>query len=417
MSNSPALLWLLLNLASIIALSFYSMVEMACVSFNKVRLKFYVSQGNKRAEWLEYLLQNPSRLFGTTLIGVNVATIISSECAREFHQAIGVDPDLAPITQVFIVLIFGELAPMFAARLHAEHMALLGAPIVYASSKILSPLIWVLGGISRFANKILGGKETQPDVLLGQDELVKVLEEFDEELPDKSESLEFNAIATNIFRVRDKQAWQVMSPLESRRLIPANTTVGQMRYLIKENVSEVAIYFKDKSNVVGIVSIRDLIRAPEQKKIRDFSYSPWFVTEKTGIMKILSQFRQNNESIAIVLDDKGHAKGVLKVDDILQEIFGKQPNGNRKKQEKLEDKKIVVIDRTVDGDITLEEFNREFGTKFEDESVKTLSGYIIKQIGHHPQSGEMIYLPPFEFTAIESTLLDISKIKVRTRLR
>lgn len=417
MAGNSALVWLLLNLASIVALSFYSMVEMACVSFNKVRLKFYVSQGNRRAEWLEYLLQNPSRLFGTTLIGVNVATVISSECAREFHQAIGVDPDLAPLTQVFIVLIFGELAPMFAARIHAEHMAMLGAPIVYFSSKILSPVIWVLGGISRFMNKILGGKETQPHVLLGQDELLKVLEEFDDETPDKSESLEFNAIASNIFRVRDKQAWQVMLPLESKRLIPANTTVRDMRHLIKDNVSEVAIYFKDKSNVVGIVSIRDLIRAPDTKKIREFSYSPWFVTEKTGIMKILSQFRQNNESIAIVLDAKGHARGVLRVDDILQEIFGKQPNGNKKKKERPEDKKIIVIDRTVDGDITLEEFNREFGTKFEAESVKTLSAYLIKELGHHPEAGEMIYLPPFEFTVVESTLLEITKIKVRTRLR
>ncbi len=136
MMSHSALLWLVFNLLSIVALSFYSMQEMACVSINKVRLKFYVSQGIKRAQWLEYLLHNPTRLFGTTLIGVSIATIISSECARQFHQAIGIDPDWAPLTQVFIVLIFGELAPMFAARIHSEHMALFRCPIVYASSKI-----------------------------------------------------------------------------------------------------------------------------------------------------------------------------------------------------------------------------------------------------------------------------------------
>jgi len=414
--TESALLWLLLNFISIIALSFYSMQEMAIVSFNKVRLKFYASQGIKRAVWLEYLLQNPSRLFGTTLIGVNVATVISSECAREFHRAIGVDPDFAPLTQVLIVLIFGELAPMFAARMHSEHMAMLGAPLVYLSSKILSPLIWILGGISRLTNRIFGGKETQPHVLLSQDELVKILDELDEELPHQRESMEFNAIASNIFRVRGKEARKVMSPLQSARLVPSDTTVAQMRTLLKKGITEVAIYFRDKTNIVGITSVRDLIRAPDSKKIRDYSYPPWFVTEKTPLMQILKQFRQNNESIAIVLDDKGHARGILSVDDILQEIFGK-PNNPKTRVKPAEPKKTVVIDRTVEGSMTLEDFNREFGSDFEDEQAHTLSDFIIKEIGHHPEAGEMIYLPPFEFTVMESSLLEVSKIKARTRMR
>jgi len=104
------------------------MVEMACVSFNKVRLHYYVNQGNRRAIWLNYLLQHPFRLFGTTLIGVNVAMVVGSECSREFHSALGLSPDLAPLSQVIIVVIFAELAPMFAARHYAEHVAMLGAP-------------------------------------------------------------------------------------------------------------------------------------------------------------------------------------------------------------------------------------------------------------------------------------------------
>lgn len=416
--NHSALVWLLFNLVSIMTLSFYSMIEMACVSINKVRLKFYVSQGVKRAQWLEYLLHNPTRLFGTTLIGVNVATIVSSECARQFHQAIGIDPDWAPLTQVFIVLIFGELAPMFAARVHSEHMALLGAPIVYASSKILSPVIWILGGISRMMNKLLGGKETHPNVLLGQDELVKILEEMDEELPDHTESEEFNAIASNIFRVREKEARNVMSPLTQDRMIPSNLTVGQLRSQLIRGYSEVIIYFRDTANVVGIAPIRDLIRVPDTKKVRDYSYSPWFVTEKTKIMHILKQFRQNNENIAIVLDDKGHAKGILSMDDIIQEIFGKQKAGRKKtsKQDRGE-KKIVVVDRTVNGDMTLEDFNKEFGSHFDDQSSTTLSAYLMKIFGHHPEAGEELYLPPFEFTVLETSILEIVKVKVRTKLR
>ena len=62
--DSSAVYWLIFNLLSIIVLAFYSMLEMACVSFNKIRLQYYVSKGNKQAIWLNYLLQHPSRLFG-----------------------------------------------------------------------------------------------------------------------------------------------------------------------------------------------------------------------------------------------------------------------------------------------------------------------------------------------------------------
>ncbi|MBA3815689.1 MAG: DUF21 domain-containing protein, partial [Parachlamydiaceae bacterium] len=156
-----ATVWLLCNLLSIMVLAFYSMQEMACVSFNKVRLQYYVSKGLKRAVWLNYLLQNPSRLFGTTLIGVNIALVIGSECSREFHSALGINPDLAPLSQVILVVIFGELAPMFAARHYAENVAMLGVPIVYASARLMSPFLWCLGGISKLCNLIVGGKEIE----------------------------------------------------------------------------------------------------------------------------------------------------------------------------------------------------------------------------------------------------------------
>ena len=107
--------WLLLNFLSIVVLAFFSMSEMACVSFNKIRLQYYFSKGNTRAIWLNHLLHNPSRLFGTTLIMVSLAMVIGSECAREFHSSIGLDPDLAPLTQVILVVIFGE-RPLFSRQ-------------------------------------------------------------------------------------------------------------------------------------------------------------------------------------------------------------------------------------------------------------------------------------------------------------
>ena len=133
------------------------MLEMACVSFNKIRLQYYVSKGYKRAIWLNYLLQHPSRLFGTTLICVNVGLIVGSECSREFYSSIGLNPDWAPLTQVFFVVIFGELSPMFAARNYAENVAMLGVPLIYFSAKLMSPLLWATSLLSKLCNLLVGG--------------------------------------------------------------------------------------------------------------------------------------------------------------------------------------------------------------------------------------------------------------------
>src|ERR1700722_2818149 len=151
-------LCLFLTILCIAVQGFFSMLELASVSFNRIRLEYYVSKKIKRAEWLKHLLKKPSRLFGTVMLGVNVALQVGSQTAREFYSTIGLDPDIAPITQVFLVVIFGELVPLFAAHRFPEHVVMLGIPIVYAASKLFSPLIWLLGQLTNITYRLLGKK-------------------------------------------------------------------------------------------------------------------------------------------------------------------------------------------------------------------------------------------------------------------
>ncbi len=158
---------------------FFAMVEMACVSFNKVRLQYYVSKENKRALWLSYLLHHPALLFGTTLIGVNTALVVGSECARRFYDSLGFSPDWAPLSQIIIVLIFAEIAPMFAGRRYAEHVAMLGIPILFFFSILLRPVIWLLDLLCRAINRLIG-KSVPAGIYLSREELQNIIEEREE---------------------------------------------------------------------------------------------------------------------------------------------------------------------------------------------------------------------------------------------
>lgn len=395
-----ALFWLLINLLTIIILAFYSMEEMAAVSFNRVRLQFYVAQGSKRAYWLNSLLQNPSELFITTLIGVNVATFVGSECARKFHDAIGLSPDIAPLSQIILVIIFGELAPMFAARRYSEHVGLMGVPLLYFSAKLLTPIIWLLGLTTKLASKLMGGRSKPSEIFLTQEELKRIFEDQDETGSD-------NPITANIFTLERKLAKDAMTPLNEQTVISSQATVQEVREQETFNHKYLVVYHGDVHKIIGIVYIKDLIRAPSSKKLKNFCTPPWFITSTTPLGQIIKQFRRNSENIAIILDDQGSAIGYLTFEDLLEEIFGKTGR-------KLLPKTELVIDRVLDGEMTLEALQKELGIKLEGEPSETLSSWMMRNMEHSPAVGEVVTALPFQFTVAEMTLLEIKKVRLET---
>ncbi|MCB1112101.1 MAG: HlyC/CorC family transporter [Chlamydiales bacterium] len=412
---NDALFWLLLNLTSVIALAFYSMLEMACVSFNKVRLQYYVSKKNQRALWLNKLLQNPSLLFGTTLIGVNVATVIGSECAREFHSAIGIDPNWAPLSQVIIVVIFGELAPMFAARCYPEHVAMLGIPIIYASSIVMSPIIWMLSVFSRWVSYFIGGAESDPNLYLSQEELQQILEEQDEEHTQASDNTEFNAIAANIFRLRGKTVKEVMLPINSIPLLASNAIVKQMKNLLQRTGADwVPIYYRQHSNIVAIAFPRETVKAPDNKRVRDFARSPWFITGHTKLTEVLKQFRSNNENVAVVLDDTGAAIGVITLDDVIEEIFGKAKGEPIKTEHSGQ---VFLIERTFPGNMLVKDFNLQFGVVLSLEVNLTLSELLQEVLGHPPEEGDVVSVGNFELGVKKSSILGVKRVSITSKRR
>lgn len=413
--KSNAFVWLALNLLSILILAFYSMMEMACVSFNQVRLQYYVTKGQKRAIWLNELLHNPSKLFGTTLIGVNVAMFFGSEFSREFHAAIGLSPDLAPLSQVFLVVIIGELAPMFAARSYPEHVTMLGIPLIYASSKIMTPFLWVLDFVTRMCNWFFKGKESKANIYITQEELQKILEAQQEDQPYASDMEQFNAITTNIFNLRHKEVRQIMTPLKIVSMIPSSATVEDARKIFAEaQVDNLPIYHNEINHIVGILSPRDLIRLPDSKKARDGARVPWFITQTTKLTSLLNQFRQKTQDAAIIVDYQGYAVGIIDLDDAMEEILGKISYIPAPKKIS---KKLFILERTFPGELKVGDFNSQFDVTLDTDKDMTLGELIEKHLGHHPEKGETVYIDPFTLTVKETSLRGVKSVEITTKIK
>lgn len=399
------------------------MLEMAAVSFHKVRLHYYVSKKMMRAKWLNYLLERPSRLFGTALLAINVALQVGSEASRRFYSALHINPDFAPITQVFLVVLLAELAPIFAARRYAEHVLMLGTPLLYATARVMTPFVWFMGMLSKGVNRIFGGQSEDSYLDLSRDELQRVLESPEGEqgvhgappLGQPGAQDDISLMVSNIFTLRNKVAKQVMIPLESATTIPSYHTVEQLRAVFaKSPHSFLPIYQRAPTNIVGIASLRDLLRLSNNKRVKDYARAPWFVAQNTPILTILKQFRHNSQSVAVVLNDQGLAVGILTLRDLLDEIFGEA--------EPLipallatDAKPARLIKLTLDGEMLISEFNQRFDSHLEAEyPEETLAELFKRSLGHHPTQGETVRIMPFEFTCEEPSRHGAKSILVET---
>lgn len=391
----------------------FAMIEMACVSFNKVRLQYYVSKQRKRAIWLSYLLHHPALLFGTTLIGVNTAMVVGSECARRFYDSMGISPDFAPLSQIVLVIIFAEITPMFAGRRFAEHVAMLGIPILFFFSILLRPIIWALDLLCQGINRLIG-RPVAAGVYLSREELQNVIEERDEAIVSGPPSKQFNTVVANIFTLKNKTAKDLMQPLTHVPLVPSFCSVAEMRQVVKEkHTPYLPIYHRSPQNVVAVAFPRDLLRLSDNKRIKDYARPPWFITENSSVLQILKQFRRNNQSLAVVLNDKGLATGILTLDEIIDEIFGRTDEW-MSYDEMVPRAYHIVVDRTFPGDTLLEEFNKQFSVHLTYEDAETLEELMTKALGHTPSRSESVRIDQFELTVEEASLLGAKMILVRT---
>lgn len=402
--------WLLLTLVCIATQAFFSMLEMAYVSFNRVKLHYYVSENMKRAVWIQKLLQDPSKLFGTTLVGVNIALQIGSECSRQLLDSLNIHANYAPLIQGFVVLIFAELSPMMAARKYAENVALLGSPLIYLTSLILTPVTWLIGVLTSLASKVFGGFEKDKNIFLSREELQKAFEFH--EGGERASSMQFSDLISNIFDIKSWSAQDLMTPVYMIPKIPAHTTVSQMRQrLLKHPVEFLPIYFQSQHHIIGIAFTKDLVNITEgEKTVRSYARPPWFILQSTTVIQVLQQFKKNNQDVAIVLNKQGKAIGILSLNDIIAKVFRAKTRGTFLKRKE----RAPFIQKKFPGNMPIYKVNKKYNTSFPQDEANTLAQLMTKHLAHKPEKGDCVKIGDFELMVEKTTLLGIKEVIIRS---
>ena len=411
--NHEALLFLILTLVSIKVQAFFSMMEMACVSFNKVRLQYYVAKKSKKAIWLNSLVNHPTRFFGTTLLGVNAALQFGSECSRRFYTAMGLSPDWAPITQIILVVIFAELAPMFAARCYAEHVALLGIRPLYYMSFVLRPFVWIMEILYKGINAIFG-QSPRMYSFLTKDELQRAIEAHTDK-KGSGQELEFDHLIASLFSTKNKIAKDFMIPLSRVHMLSSKALAVEVKKHLRKGYHHyMPVFDYDMQQVVGVITSRDMLKLSDQEPISSVMKAPWFVPLKSSLFQIIHDFRWNNQEIGFVLDEGGKTIGMITLDHTIAEILPETKLESIATQTTL-DKTHILIDRNFPSSAVVadicEQYQININVVDEEETLEDLMEMMLKR---PPGMGDSVVINDMEIRVVGSPLIGDKLINIRS---
>ncbi|MCX2817768.1 hemolysin family protein [Haladaptatus sp. F3-133] len=391
--------------------AFFSSSEIAMFSLERHRIDSLAEGEEASAATLESLRENPHRLLVTILVGNNVVNIAMTSIATALF-AIYVPGGLAVLlTTVIIsvlVLVFGESAPKSYAVENTEEWALRIARPLQASQYVMYPAVVFFDHLTRGVNRFTGGRSDIETSYVTRDEIEGLLRTGEEEGVIEEDERE---MIQSVFRFTNTIAKEVMTPRLDVVSVTADASLDEVLQTCVENdVTRVPVYRDNLDNIVGIVDIRDIIPALETDATpADIVEPTLHVPETKEIDDLLRELQDERIHLAIVIDEFGSTKGLVTVEDIVEEIVGEIFETEEEEPiERIDDGTI-----TVKGEVNLDEVNEELGIDLPEEGeFETVAGFIYNRMGRLVEEGETVVDQGVTLTVEETENTRILRVRV-----
>ena len=406
MSSDAGPLWgQIILLAVLIAVNaYFAAAEMAIVSVNKNRIRTIAQEGNRKAEALLKLIDDPNKFLSAIQVVITLAGFLTSaEAAVSFSDDMGVflesfgipygqEISVVIVTLIlsFFTLVFGELFPKRLAMLHADAIAMgVVKPILFISA-VFKPFVWLLSITVTIMLKICRQRTDVTYVEYSEDDIVSMLEAGQESGELKEEG---KKMITGVFAFDDMLAYEVMTPRTDVFSIDINApTEEYIDELMELRYSRIPVYEDDSDNIIGILYIKDyLIKAREDGfdnvDFRSILRKPYFVPETKKIDSLFFELQTTKQHIAILIDEYGGFSGIVTMEDIIEEVMGDIDDEYDKEEPEIQ--KIDDMTYVVDGRMDLDDIDEEIGINLESDNSETIGGFIIDILGEIPDENDV----------------------------
>ena len=398
--------------------AFFSSAETALTTVNKHRLRALAEEGNRNAQRVLKLIENPAKMLSAILIGNNIVNISASALATTVttnvfgSKFVGVSTGILTL----VVLLFGEITPKSLATLYNEKIALTYIHVVAPLVTLLTPVIWLVDKLSGIIFFVLRVDRDAANNQMTEGELRTIV---DVSVEDGVIEKEEKSMINNVVDFGDSKAKDVMVPRADMALVSVDATFDEVFEIFnEEHYSRLPVYDDNKDTVIGIVYLKDLFFFQNQNdnkkmtfSIRNIMREPFFVYEYQKTSSIMAEMRNRFVSLAIVLDEYATAVGLITIEDLIEEIVGEI----RDEFDMDELKMITKISDNhyeIDAAMKLSDLEDSIGIELESENYDSLGGYVIELLDHLPNVGETVKKDGITFQVVSMEKNRIDRIAV-----
>ena len=414
---------LILTIAAIFILlifsAFFSGSETALTAASKARLHRLARDGNKRAQKVKGLIEEPERLIGGILLGNNLVNILASALATSALISIFGDEGVvyATLIMTFLVLIFSEVLPKTYAITNPDQVSLKVGPLIGAIVYLFSPIVFAV-------QKIV----TATLLLFGMDiEKLRGITSATEEIRGTIDLQESEGgihkthrdMLGSILDLDEVVLEDIMVHRSNMTMLDINLKTEKLvEVAVKSPHTRIPLYEGSTENIVGVLHARDLLRAFFKKKnnygklsIRRIMKRPWFVPETTTLKEQLNGFLDKKRHFALVVDEYGALMGMVTLEDILEEIVGDIADEHDFEVEGL--KELPDGGVLCDGDVTLRDLKRQMDWNLPDGEATTVAGLVIFESEVIPTIGQKFTFHGFRFQILERKRNQITRLMIK----
>ena len=405
---------ILLILLLLMGSGFFSSSEIALFSLPTHQIDAMVERGERGAQAVKTLKEDPHRLLVTILVGNNMVNITMSSISTTL-VGFYFDPGTAVLVSSFgitsMVLIFGESAPKSYAventELHARRVAR-GLRVV---EKVLWPLITLFYYLTTFINKLTGGGASIESSYVSREEIRNMIKTGEREGILNEEERQ---MLQRTLRFTDASAKEVMTPRLDMAAIPTDLTVdAAIRECIQSGHARLPAYDGSLDNVVGVFDIRDLQESDygsfDDLEVADVVSPTLHVPESKNVDELLSEMRENRLHMVIVIDEFGATEGLITLEDVLEEIVGEILVGDEEHPIEFVDDDTAVVDGSVNVDAVNEALDIVLP---EGEEFETIAGFLFNRAGRLVEQNEAFDYENVTLRAEQVENTRIQKVRV-----
>ena len=407
-------------LVTMVFSAFFSGMEIAFVSSNRMRAEMDKEKMPLSSHALEVFYSHPNNFVSTMLVGNNIALVVYGILiASLFDNTIFKGMDAAftvpadTILSTIIVLFTGEFLPKSLFKSNPNRLLAIFAIPAFLCYVGLWPISRFSTWLSRIFLRIFGiklEKENADDAFtkVDLDYLVQTSinnAENEEDIEDEVKIFQ-NALDFADTKVRD-----CMVPRTEIRAVEDNCSLDElMTVFVESGKSKIIVYHDDIDHITGYIHSSEMFRAP--KEWRDNIQKMPYVPETMTARKLMQTFLQKKKSLAVVIDEFGGTSGIVSLEDIVEEIFGEiedEHDSSNYIAKQLPDGEYMLSAR-----LEIDKINEMFNLELpESEEYMTLGGLILHYYQSFPKLNEVVTIGRFEFKIIKNTMTKIELVRLK----